>query len=185
MANTRRWGTPGSIGTALATRGVVEGGDRGAELLRKPSGCSSARPPGSSTRAPSPTSGPCCGAPATEGDAREPLRAGFELARRCGALPLAKRAHDELGATGEKRAALRRHRGRVPDPQRAADCGDGGKGLTNRQIAQELFLTVKTIETHLAAAYDKLGIRSRRELPDALGPEPRDQPARPLTLPAS
>jgi DNA-binding NarL/FixJ family response regulator len=42
-------------------------------------------------------------------------------------------------------------------------------GLTNRQIAQTLFLTVKTIETHLAAAYDKLGIRSRQELPAALG----------------
>ena len=45
-------------------------------------------------------------------------------------------------------------------------------GMTNRQIAQSLFLTVKTIETHLAAAYDKLGIRSRRELPEALGERP-------------
>jgi DNA-binding NarL/FixJ family response regulator len=44
-----------------------------------------------------------------------------------------------------------------------------------RQIAQTLFLTVKTIETHLAAAYDKLGIRSRRELPQALH-EPPEQP---------
>jgi DNA-binding NarL/FixJ family response regulator len=41
--------------------------------------------------------------------------------------------------------------------------------MTNREIAQALFLTVKTIESHLAAAYDKLGIRSRRQLPDALG----------------
>lgn len=40
--------------------------------------------------------------------------------------------------------------------------------MTNRQIAQTLFLTVKTIETHLAAAYDKLGIRGRRELGEAL-----------------
>lgn len=42
-------------------------------------------------------------------------------------------------------------------------------GMTNRQIGQQLFVTVKTVETHLAAAYDKLGIRSRRQLPAALG----------------
>ncbi len=41
--------------------------------------------------------------------------------------------------------------------------------MTNRQIAQTRFLTVKTIETHLSSVYDKLGIRSRRELPAALG----------------
>ena len=47
----------------------------------------------------------------------EPLRAGFELARRCGALPLAKRAHGELGAARREGSALRRHRGREPDPR--------------------------------------------------------------------
>lgn len=52
---------------------------------------------------------------------------------------------------------------RLDDPSAAT-------GMTNRQIAESLFLTVKTIETHLAAAYDKLGIRSRRELASALVP---------------
>jgi DNA-binding NarL/FixJ family response regulator len=44
----------------------------------------------------------------------------------------------------------------------------------NRAIAQSLFLTVKTIETHLGAAYDKLGIRFRHLLAEALraGAEP-------------
>jgi DNA-binding CsgD family transcriptional regulator len=41
-------------------------------------------------------------------------------------------------------------------------------GQTNREIAQSLFLTVKTVETHLSHAYGKLDIRSRRELPQAL-----------------
>lgn len=50
-------------------------------------------------------------------------------------------------------------------------------GLTNRQLAQSLFVTVKTVETHLAAAYDKLGIRSRQELPDALRERPERLPA--------
>ena len=40
---------------------------------------------------------------------------------------------------------------------------------SSREIAQSLFLTVKMIETHLVAAYDKLGIGPRRQLPVALG----------------
>ena len=42
------------------------------------------------------------------------------------------------------------------------------EGLTNREVAQALFLTVKTVETHLSHTYRKLGIRSRAELPGAL-----------------
>jgi DNA-binding NarL/FixJ family response regulator len=41
------------------------------------------------------------------------------------------------------------------------------EGQTNRDIAQVLFVTPKTIEVHLTNAYRKLGIRSRRELPSA------------------
>ena len=46
--------------------------------------------------------------------------------------------------------------------QRAAE------GSTNREVAEDLFVTVKTIEMHLANAYGKLGIRSRTQLADAL-----------------
>jgi DNA-binding NarL/FixJ family response regulator len=52
--------------------------------------------------------------------------------------------------------------------QRAAE------GLTNREIAEDLYVTVKTVEMHLANTYGKLEIRSRTQLPDALesGAEP-------------
>jgi DNA-binding CsgD family transcriptional regulator/ABC-type Fe3+ transport system substrate-binding protein len=101
-------------------------------------------------------------------DARLPLREALELARRCGAGGLAKRAFDELSATGER---VRRYtpigvESLTPSERRVAEMA--ASGMTNRQIAQTLFLTVKTIEAHLAAAYDKLGIRSRQELPAAL-----------------
>ncbi|MCW3003457.1 MAG: transcriptional regulator, LuxR family, partial [Conexibacter sp.] len=46
-------------------------------------------------------------------------------------------------------------------------------GATTRQIATELAVSPKTVETHLTRAYRKLGVRSRPELPDALaGPSP-------------
>jgi DNA-binding CsgD family transcriptional regulator len=49
--------------------------------------------------------------------------------------------------------------------ERAAD------GMANREIAQELFLSVKTVEMHLGRTYRKLGIDSRRELAGALRAE--------------
>jgi DNA-binding CsgD family transcriptional regulator len=43
-----------------------------------------------------------------------------------------------------------------------------GGGMTNREIAQALFVTEKTVETHLGRAFVKLGVRSRKQLPEAL-----------------
>jgi DNA-binding CsgD family transcriptional regulator len=45
-------------------------------------------------------------------------------------------------------------------------------GLANREIAQALFVTARTVETHLTHAYQKLGISSREELPAALAERP-------------
>ena len=61
----------------------------------------------------------------------------------------------------------------TPSERRVAEMA--ASGMTNRQIAQDLFLTVKTIETHLSAAYDKLGIRSRQQLGDALAGDGRQR----------
>jgi len=104
-------------------------------------------------------------------DAREPLRVAADIAAGCGAAPLAARARDELLASG---ARPRRTRvfGRdalTPAEMRVAELAAGG--LSNREIAQTLFVTVKTIETQLGATYRKLGVQSRRELGAALGAE--------------
>ncbi len=100
--------------------------------------------------------------------AREPLRRAFELARRGGATRIARRAHGELEATGEK---IRRYapigvESLTPSERRVAELAAGG--MTNRQIAQSLFVTLKTVEAHLSATYDKLDISSRRQLSGAL-----------------
>lgn len=101
-------------------------------------------------------------------DARAPLRKAFDLARRCGAARTARRASEELQATGE---TVRRYtpigvESLTPSERRVA--GLAASGMTNRQIAQSLFVTVKTVEAHLSATYHKLDIRSRQELPAAL-----------------
>jgi DNA-binding NarL/FixJ family response regulator len=97
---------------------------------------------------------------------RAPLREGFSVAERAGAEPLAERARRELSASG---VTVRRsgHRDRLsPSEQRIAEMAAAGS--TNPQIAQALFVTVKTVESHLAGAYRKLEISSRRELAGAL-----------------
>jgi DNA-binding NarL/FixJ family response regulator len=107
--------------------------------------------------------------------AREPLREALDLAYGCGATVLAARAHDELVAAGarprrdptESRSTL------TASELRVAHLAAEGK--TNREIAQALFLTEKTIETHLRNVFRKLGIGSRSQIARALrGTSARD-----------
>jgi DNA-binding CsgD family transcriptional regulator/tetratricopeptide (TPR) repeat protein len=104
-------------------------------------------------------------------DARAPLREGAELALRCGATMLAEQAAHELGAAGDqpRRAGPERRDELTAAELRVARMA--AEGMTNREIAQALFLTEKTIEHHLSSVYRKLEIRSRvqlvRALPDA------------------
>jgi DNA-binding CsgD family transcriptional regulator len=55
----------------------------------------------------------------------------------------------------------------TPSERRVAQLA--ARGLANREIAQALFVTVKTVESHLGHVYAKLGIASRAALPDELG----------------
>jgi hypothetical protein len=58
-------------------------------------------------------------------------------------------------------------------------------GMSNKEIAQTLFITIKTVEVHLSRAYRKLGISSRAQLDQALlTPEPSPTPAPASSLPA-
>ena len=103
---------------------------------------------------------------------RQPLREGYELAERCGAARLAETARAELRAGGIRlrRAAAIGVEALTPSERRIADMAAGG--LSNPEIAQELFLTVKTVEMHLTHAYRKLDIHGRTEIADALAAKP-------------
>ncbi len=96
--------------------------------------------------------------------AREPLHAGMELAADCGAAPLVAQARAELLATGARPRRVRRSGvdALTATERRVAEMAAGG--LTNRQIAQALFVTTRTVELHLTHAYQKLDISSREQL---------------------
>jgi DNA-binding CsgD family transcriptional regulator len=101
--------------------------------------------------------------------AREPLRRALDLARACGARPLAERAEHELRAAG---ARPRRDRITGRDALTGSELRVvhlAIEGMTNRQIAETLFVTRKTVESHLDHAFHKLGVHARGELQRALG----------------
>ena len=101
-------------------------------------------------------------------EASDQLRQGLELATLCGAAPLAAHAETELRATGARprRTALRGVESLTPSERRVAKLA--AQGPTNREIAQALFVTPRTVEIHLTNAYRKLGISSRSELAGTL-----------------
>jgi DNA-binding CsgD family transcriptional regulator len=100
--------------------------------------------------------------------ARESLREALELATECAAPGVADRARQALIAAGgrPRRAAASGPLALTPTEHRVARIA--ASGLPNREIAQALFVTEKTIESHLASAYRKLGIRARGQLAAAL-----------------
>jgi DNA-binding CsgD family transcriptional regulator len=100
--------------------------------------------------------------------ARAPLLDGLSLASRCGGLTLERRARAELAAIGIRPRTTGRSgtQSLTPSERRVAELAAAGQ--TNREIAQTLFVTEKTVETHLGRAFRKLNVSSRRQLPDVL-----------------
>jgi DNA-binding NarL/FixJ family response regulator len=96
-------------------------------------------------------------------EAREPLRAALETFDRLGATPWAERARMELAASGE---TARRHPNATKEltPQELQVALVVARGATNKEAGATLFLSPKTIETHLGRVYRKLNVRSRTEL---------------------
>jgi DNA-binding CsgD family transcriptional regulator/tetratricopeptide (TPR) repeat protein len=164
----RAFGAATPLGTALRALGLVEAGAAGIELLQEGVGVLA----GSAARLEHARAlldlGAAMRRAGRRAEAREPLRVALELARHCGADALAAWAHDELVAAGarprrdptESRSQLTASELRVA--RLAAE------GMTNREIAQALFLTENTIQTHLRSVFRKLDIGSRSQLARAL-----------------
>jgi DNA-binding CsgD family transcriptional regulator/predicted negative regulator of RcsB-dependent stress response len=165
----RDWGAAPALGLALRVLGLVEGGASGEKLLRESVSVLEA----SQGRLEYAKSLVELGAALRRGnkrsDSREYLRLGLELAHKLGATALEARAQTELAATGARprRLMLSGLESLTPSERRVADMA--AENMTNKDIAQTLFVTPKTVEVHLSSVYRKLEISSRSQLPEALG----------------
>ncbi len=106
------------------------------------------------------------------GDARQHFRSALEIFLELGAAPWIRRTKQELAATGERFHRETPAVGATLTPQELQVCMAVARGLTNKEVAAHLFLSQKTIETHLGNAYGKLGVRSRTELARLFAVEP-------------
>jgi DNA-binding CsgD family transcriptional regulator len=100
----------------------------------------------------------------------------MELAHRCGAVGLAERARQELVACGARPRKLVRTGVDALTASELRVAHLAVRGHTNREIAQTLFVTRKTVETHLAAIYRKLDVSDRAHLAPLLAPEDQGPP---------
>jgi DNA-binding CsgD family transcriptional regulator len=168
----RRLGTARVLGSSARTRGLLSGGSAGRELLEE----AVALHTGSPARLELAVSLLELGAAERrDGERRraiETLGRAADQARSCGATRLLRRVHEELGLAGAsgRQAAVAGVESLTPGELRVARMAAAGH--TNRQVAEALFVSAKTVENHLGRVYAKLGIVSRTALPDALaGPE--------------
>jgi DNA-binding CsgD family transcriptional regulator len=158
-----------ATGAALRVAGLVTGGRNGLELLQRAVDTLRSSPTllwraealvdlGTALRRQRSRTAAC-----------DVLREGLDIAHRCGAVPLADRAVAELRAAG---ARPRRRVATGADALTASErriAEQAAAGMTNKQIAQALFVTLRTVEMHLSNVYVKLGITSREDLPAAFG----------------
>jgi len=160
----RAFGGHRSIGVAARVAGITAGGERGASLLRESidelteSGATLER-----ARALADL-GAMLRRRNHRTDARAFLREALDIAHRAGAKLLAQRAEVELRATGARprRVVLTGLESLTASEGRVAELAS--QGLTNREIAQTLFVTARTVEGHLTSIFRKLRLASRTEL---------------------
>lgn len=160
-----RWGRPAALGVAERAAGLAAAGEERIERL----GAAVATLAGSASRTEEARARTDLGITLLRSglrrEGREALEAALEVAAACGARSVARLAAEELEVAGAspRRVAFDEL---TASERRVAE--RAAAGSTNREIAEELFVTPKTVENHLTRAYAKLGVSSRRELADAL-----------------
>jgi DNA-binding CsgD family transcriptional regulator len=164
----RRAGMPRAIGIALRVCGLLTGGKDGIELLEQSVAVLDPTPMRLELAHSLTELGAALRRAGTRTAAREPLRRALDLAARCGATPLATRAHEEaLGAGARPRRPWTTGiHALTPSELRVARLA--AQEMSNRDIAQALFITTKTVSDHLSSAYRKLNIHTRDQLTTAM-----------------
>jgi DNA-binding CsgD family transcriptional regulator len=168
LERARRWRAATGIGVALHAAALAGGGPASADRLREAVGVLERSPARLDHARALVDLGAALRRANRRSEARGALQEGLDLAERCGARALADRALTELRAAGGRSsvpagAGVERL---TASERRAAELA--ARGLSNPEIAQALFVTRKTVETHLGHVYRKLDISGRRELSGAL-----------------
>lgn len=170
LAGARNWGSARILSMTLTMAGRVQEGDAALELFREAAEVAGASPARLAEASALAELGSALRRTGKRSEAVQVLRRALDLGHRCGADGLAERARSELVMLGARprRRALSGVESLTAGERRVADLA--ASGLTNRQIAEDLFLTTRTVEHHLTHAYQKLGISSRSQLVQALKP---------------
>ena len=160
----QRWGAPRALGIAFRAHGLVQGGTAGVDALRESVRVLESSPAKLELAESLTELGAALRRGNQRAEARDLLRRALELAELAGAAPVTERARAELAATGARPRSVRLSgvESLTASERRVAEMA--AEGLTNRQIAQALFVTPKTVEVHLSSVYRKLEISSRSEL---------------------
>jgi DNA-binding CsgD family transcriptional regulator len=164
----RAFGGRRTLGVSLRAAGVIAAGTEGEALLRESVDCLERAGIALERARALAELGVLVRAAGRRSEARSMLREALDVAHHAGAAPLADRAEGELRATGAKprRVALSGVEALTASERRVAELA--GDGLTNREIAQALFVTMRTVEGHLTRVFAKLALSSRDELPEVL-----------------
>ncbi len=171
LLDRARWsGIARAVGLALRTQAAVTDGEDRRPLLAEAADVLAASPSALERAHALVEYGTACRRAGLRAAAEPPLREGLQLADGMGAAPLVQAARHELHALGlrPRRSAVTGPDSLTPTERRVAELA--AASLTNRQVAEALFVTVKTVETHLARVYQKLGIATRAELLRSIDP---------------
>jgi DNA-binding CsgD family transcriptional regulator len=164
----RAFGCPRALGISLRASGLIEGGETGLELLGQAvQTLERSQSPLELARARS-DYGAALRRAGRRVQARAELERALDLAHYCGARRIANQARAELIAAGAKprRDAITGRDALTAGELRVARLA--AEGLTNREIAQALFITTKTAKGHLSHVFHKLEITRRGQLANAL-----------------
>lgn len=170
VAVARAAGTPGALGASLRVRARALGtDDEAVELLREAVALLAPGPMRMEHAWALHDLGAVLRRRGMRREAREALRVGLDLAARCESALLGRLIRGEIEASGgrPRRERTSGAEALTPSERRVADLA--AEGLTNREIAESLWITRKTVEHHLGRVYGKLGISARSGLADALG----------------
>ena len=179
VAVARRFGRSRPLGAALRSQGLVEGEERGLALLSEAVTVLERSQARVELARALTDYGAALRRAGQRSQARAQLERGLDLAYHCGARRIAGQARAELVAAGAKprRDAITGRDALTASELRVARLA--AEGLTNRQIAQALFITGRTAKVHLNRVYRKLEITRRDQLANALTSPLDDRHERP------